>query len=424
MKKVETQNKKIEAAVEQIYQTVATDQDRGIRDLTQKYDGVDLLSSRYVETREKLELPEDFDGLINRTVARISGFHERTGLQPFHLKGVEGAEIEFRVVPYARVGLYVPGGKSPLISTLLMLALPALLAKVPEIVVCTPPNRDGGISPEFARICQILGLRNVFKIGGAQAIAAMAIGTETVPQVDKIFGPGNEYVTEAKRQAQNRPWARAIDMMAGPSELVAVMQRDQNASLVAAELMTQVEHGADSWAIALTDDESCAVAIRESLDESRRFGRLGSAERERITIETLNSVEAVQNRVRELSPEHLALYVRDWRKWEKSIASSGAVFVGGNTSVVFGDYGIGPNHTLPTAGSAVRSSGLSLRDFQRTVSIVTADRPLQKEFIEDVRRLAEIERMPLHAYACSRRLESEVSDEPKRSLVESAFGIG
>jgi histidinol dehydrogenase len=389
----------IEVFVKNVFQDVQRYGDRALFELTEKFDSVKLDSIRF-ETGGELcnDLDDKFDKVILRTIERIRSFHQQTALRSFKVKAGNSTSIEYRTIGLPSVGCYVPGGNSPLISTLMMLVVPAQLADVKTICVVTPPQKNGCPSAEIQRICQILGIESIYLLGGAQAIAALAIGTETVPKVEKIVGPGNSYVTQAKLLATQRPWNRAIDSVAGPSELVAVVQSEISLNWAIQELLTQVEHGSESWSRAIVTKESFRRDINRQLTDYVQKQKATAELVSRINIDVCPELETVVKKIKDLAPEHLCIDDARTFNWSEVFSYAGAVYTGTGTSVVMGDYGIGPNHTLPTSGWAARTSGLSMRDFQKTLSIVS-NSGNESDLWQDIEYLANLEKMNWHSAA-------------------------
>jgi len=333
---------------------------------------------------ERLEVgPEEFDeaeaaldpalkAAIREAAGRIEAFHRAAAPAPVAVETAPGVRVERMLRPVTRVGLYVPAGSAPLPSTALMLGVPARIAGCAEVVLCSPARADGRCDPAVLYAARVVGVHRVFKLGGAQAIAAMAYGTASVPRCDKLFGPGNAWVTEAKVQVSSDPQGAAIDMPAGPSEVLVVADAQAEPAFVAADLLSQAEHGPDSQvllvspsgelleAVAAEVERQCAtlpraVIAREALAHSRL-----------IEVESLEQAIAVSNRY---APEHLILQVAEPRAWLARVESAGSVFLGAWTPESVGDYSSGSNHVLPTYGYARSHSGVSVASFQKQISV-------------------------------------------------------
>jgi len=348
--------------------------DVALREITARFDGTTLdalevgsdefaaaQASVTAELREAMEQAEQ----------RIRTFHQAGIAQPYSVETAPGVVCERMIRPIGRVGLYVPAGSAPLPSTALMLGVPARLAGCREVVMCTPPRRDGSADPAVLVAAQLTGVTRVFKLGGAQAIAAMAFGTESVGNCDKIFGPGNSYVTEAKQQVAQGGIA-AIDMPAGPSEVMVIADAGADPAFVAADLLSQAEHGPDSQVLLLSNDVGLVARVQQELETqlatlSRAdIARQALASSRLILVESLDVAFEISNRY---APEHLILALRQPRAWLEKVEAAGSVFLGDYTPEALGDYCSGTNHVLPTSGAARAYSGVSVGSFQNFVSV-------------------------------------------------------
>lgn len=306
---------------------------------------------------------------IRTAAGNIRRFHEAQQDADYELETTPGIRCFRRTLPIARVGLYIPGGSAPLFSTLLMLGIPALIAGCTEIVICTPPQADGRIHPAILAVAQELGLKRIFKAGGAGAIAAMAYGTETVPRVDKIFGPGNRYVTAAKLIAGSR--GIAIDMPAGPSELAVIADNSCVPAFVAADLLSQAEHGPDSQVLLLSNSDTVIDAVRAALEEQlavlpRKDVALRALANSRaIRFDALDTALAFSNAY---APEHLIIACENAGALADGVRNAGSVFLGNWSPESAGDYASGTNHALPTGGAARAWSGVGVSSFRKTIS--------------------------------------------------------
>ncbi|HEX9427884.1 MAG TPA: histidinol dehydrogenase, partial [Candidatus Polarisedimenticolia bacterium] len=353
-------------AVEAILRAVRRRGDAALRDLTRRYDGVRRAAIE-VGVREKRSgvraVSAPSVAALRLAARRIAWFasRQKRSLRPFRLRQA-GLVLEQRLLPIERVGVYVPGGRYPLASSLLMGAIPARVAGCSEVVLCTPPRRDGTIAPEILVAAAIAGVDRIFAVGGAQAIAALAFGTETVPRVDLIVGPGNRYVAAAKARLAGRV---GIDVVAGPTELMVIVDGTSDADRVSADLLAQAEHDAEArlWLVALPGAPVAAIRCRLGRDLSelpRRsrlaarasLGRLGL-----LRAADLEKAAAIANR---LAPEHLSVQSASPRRLVPRLRHYGSLFLGPGSAVAFGDYLSGPNHILPTAGSARHGGGLSV----------------------------------------------------------------
>ncbi|HUF72401.1 MAG TPA: histidinol dehydrogenase [Gammaproteobacteria bacterium] len=402
--------------VAEIIAEVRRDGDGALFRLTQSFDGI-ALDALEVEAREfdaaAKALTEEQKGAIAAAAANIETFHSLQRPNAIDIETQPGVRCERVVRPLGRVGLYVPAGTAPLPSTALMLGVPARLAGCPLRILCCPPTRDGSVDAAVLYTARLTSVSRVFKIGGAQAIAAMAYGTATIPKVDKIFGPGNAWVTEAKTQVDLDPGGAAKDYPAGPSEVLVIADEGANADFVAADLLSQAEHGADSQAILITTHRPLADAViaaihRQLRSLSRReIVEQSLAHAALIVADDMAEAIAIANRY---APEHLILQVADARRWLDQVESAGSVFLGPWTPESVGDYCSGTNHVLPTYGYASRYSSLGLNDFLRTMTVQELT-PAGLQTIGPVATtLAETEGLDAHARAVTLRLEAIASE--------------
>ncbi|HYC71110.1 MAG TPA: histidinol dehydrogenase [Opitutaceae bacterium] len=399
------------AAVARIVARVRRDGDAALRRLTAEFDGVTLRSLRVtpgeVAAAEKALSPADRSAL--RVAYRnIRRFHLAQRPRDVRVETQRGIRCEKLARPIGRVGLYVPGGSAPLFSTALMLGVPSQLAGNAVRVLCTPPGRDGRVSPWILLAARLCGITDIFKAGGAQAIAAMAYGTGSVPKCDKLFGPGNAYVTEAKLQVSRDPAGAAIDLPAGPSEVMVLADRSADPDFVAADLLSQAEHGADSQVMLVALSAQVADRVRAALD--RQYALLPRAAIARRALEQSRVIlagsraEAVAV-ANAYAPEHLILQVEDARALLPGITTAGSVFLGPWTPESLGDYASGTNHVLPTYGWARACSGLGLADFLRAMTVQTATPRGLRRLGPVVERLALAENLDAHQRAVRVRLE-------------------
>ena len=398
-------------SVAAVFQAVEEHGDAALLDYTEQFDQVRLSQLRIntsVLEEAVSEVPEKLKTALVTASQNIRTFHEanrpRTAgpveVQPGVRCWVENRAIE-------RVGLYIPGGSAPLFSTVLMLALPAQLAGCREIVLCTPPDANGEVPPAIRYAAQQAGVTQVFALGGMQAIAAMALGTESVPRVDKIFGPGNAYVTAAKQYAQLR--GVAIDLPAGPSELLVLADAQVPPAFVAADLLSQAEHGPDSQVIAVVPDSSLIDPLFEAVETQLKTLPRKNIAQEALAASCIVCLPDAQDRldfINAYAPEHLILATQNANELAPGIGNAGSVFLGNYSPESAGDYASGTNHTLPTNGSARAYSGVSVADFQRQLTFqeITADG------LQDLGPLVEVmareEQLEAHRQAVSIRLHS------------------
>ncbi|MBJ6980967.1 MULTISPECIES: histidinol dehydrogenase [unclassified Luteimonas] len=385
--------------------------DVALTEYARRFDGVDLDAFVVGDgdfLAAQAQVSATLRGAMVAARARIETFH-RAGMQgDYAVDTAPGVTCERVVRPIRRVGLYVPAGSAPLPSTALMLGVPASLAGCADIVLCTPPRADGSADPAVLVAAALCGITRVFKLGGAQAIAAMACGTASVPACDKVFGPGNAYVTEAKRQVAQAGLA-AIDMPAGPSEVLVIADAGANAAWVAADLLSQAEHGPDSQVLLLSDSEALlervGVELEAQLDALPRaaIAREALSASRLVLVDTLDEAFAISN---DYAPEHLILALRAPRAWLDRVAAAGSVFLGDHTPEALGDYCSGTNHVLPTGGSAAAWSGVSVASFQNFLSVQTATPAGIAAIGPDAVVLAEAEGLEAHANAVRLRLQS------------------
>ena len=367
--------------VEHIIATVREGGDAALLELSAKYDRCTLAAIEVDEAEfvaAEAALDPALKAAIREAAGRIETFHRAAASQPVGVDTAPGVRVERMLRPISRVGLYVPAGTAPLPSTALMLGIPARLAGCPQVVLCSPARADGRCDEAVLYVARLTGVHRVFKLGGAQAIAAMAYGTASVPKCDKLFGPGNSWVTEAKLQVSGDPEGAAIDMPAGPSEVLVIADAAANPVFVAADLLSQAEHGVDSQVILLSPSpELLDTVAAEVARQCAALPRSAIAERalaqsRLIRVDSLTQAVEVSNRY---APEHLILQVAEPRTLLDGIASAGSVFLGAWTPESVGDYCSGSNHVLPTYGYARSYSGVSVASFQKQITVqeVSAD---------------------------------------------------
>jgi histidinol dehydrogenase len=401
----------LRSGVAQIIAEVRERGDAALFEFTARYDGctLDSLIARPEEfAAAEASLGAELKAAIREAAGRIETFHRAAALQPVGIETAPGVRVERMLRPIRRVGLYVPAGTAPLPSTALMLGVPAHIAGCAQITLCSPARADGRCDEAVLYAAQVTGVHKVFKLGGAQAIAAMAYGTASVPGNDKLFGPGNAWVTEAKLQVSGDPEGAAIDMPAGPSEVLVIADAQAHAAFVAADLLSQAEHGPDSQVILLSDSRVLLDAVALEVDRQcaslpRAFTASQALAQSRL-IEVASLVQAVEVSNR-YAPEHLILQVDDPRALLDGIESAGSIFLGAWTPESVGDYCSGSNHVLPTYGYARSYSGVSVASFQKQITV--------QELSEDGLRaigpctaiLAQAEQLEAHRRAVTLRLE-------------------
>ncbi|TPG66121.1 histidinol dehydrogenase [Hymenobacter nivis] len=406
-------NAAILARAGEIFDDVAQRGDEALRHYAAQLDGVPALTGLRVSAEElaagAAQVPAELQAAIRQAIQNITAFHaaQRPPAVEAEVETMPGVRCWRRSVAVPRVGLYVPGGSAPLFSTLLMLGIPAKLAGCREIVLCTPPGRgDGRIAPAILFAAQELGLTTIIKAGGAQAVAALTVGTASVPAVDKIFGPGNRYVTAAKQLAAQR--GVAIDMPAGPSEVLVIADASANPAFVAADLLSQAEHGPDSQVVLLTDSEILLNGVVTELE--RQLPLLPRAEiaRQALTESRgllLPDMAAMLEFSNQYAPEHLILAVAAPEELAANIYNAGSVFMGHLTPEAVGDYASGTNHTLPTGGYARAYSGVSLDSFYKKITFQQLAPAGLLALAPVVEPMAAAEGLHAHAHAVALRRE-------------------
>lgn len=401
-----------EKSVREILARVRAEGDRAVFAYTESFDRVRLTPETFLVSEEEAReayraVDPEFVGLIRRAIGRIRSFHERQR-QNSWFTAEDECVLGQRVTPLARVGVYVPGGKAAYPSSVLMNVVPAKVAGVPDIVMCTPPGRDGKVAPTTLVAAREAGVGTIYKVGGAQAIAAMAYGTKLLPKVDKITGPGNIFVALAKKAVYGHV---SIDSVAGPSEITVLADETANARLVAADLLSQAEHDELASAILVTTSRTLAEAVSREVD-----GFLKKLERRAIIEKSLASfgrilvAESLTEAIRavdEIAPEHLEIVTADPFLTMTRVRNAGAIFIGEGASEPFGDYFAGPNHVLPTNGTARFFSALSVDDFIKKTSILYCSKKALKPMHEDVEAFAKAEGLTAHANSIHVRFEGE-----------------
>ena len=399
----------VQRLVREVIERVRKGGDAAVREFTERFDKVWLESSAVTPAEfaaaRRLLTPAQI-ATLERAIVNLERFHERQVLKPFALETEPGVRCEELIRPIAAVGLYVPAGTAPLPSTVLMLGVPARLAGCVTRVLCTPPLPGGHAHPAVLTAAKLCGIETVFKVGGAQAIAALAYGTETIPRVDKIFGPGNAWVTAAKALVAQDAEGAICDLPAGPTEVMVVADDSARDEFVAADLLAQAEHDVLAQALLVTDSQPLAQRVAQHIETQlpmlSRSAILGEslAACRAILVPDLDTAMEVANRY---APEHLMLEVREPRRWLGEVQNAGAVFLGPWAAEAFGDYCSGTNHVLPTFGSARSSSGLSVRDFVRTMSVQELTPQGMSSLAPTAVALAELEGLDAHANAVARR---------------------
>lgn len=409
----------VESTVTRIVADVRARGDAAVAEFTEKFDGVVLTPARFRVSEEALS--DAFAALdpalleaLREAASNIRGFHARQATNSWFTEDGDGVILGKKVTPLRRIGVCVPGGKAPLISSLLMAAIPAQVAGVAEICVVTPPQSNGLPHPDILATAQFLGVKEIYGIGGAQAVAALAFGTDSIPAVDKIVGPGSVYTVTAKRQVYGTV---GIEMVPGPSEIVVLADGDANPAFIAADMLSQAEHGTGyEAAVCITTCTSLAAEVRREVERQRvllpdptvpepaleRFGVI-------VTVTDLATGLELVNRI---APEHLELLVADPWSLVDRVRNAGAVFLGEASTEPVGDYFAGTNHVLPTNGAARFSSSLGLSDFVKTTTIVSYSKLRLQRTGSMISRMARAESLEAHARAVEVRLNAWSEEQP------------
>ncbi len=401
----------VEAVVSEIIENVRKNGDSALRLYSEKFDKVTLDSIEV--TKEEIDeavasVDAKFIEILEKAKASIYEFHSRQVRNSFLINEKDGVIIGQKVIPIEKVGLYVPGGTAAYPSSVLMNCIPAKIAGCPEIVMVTPPSRDGKVNPHILAAAKIAGVGRVFKVGGAQAVAALAYGTQSVPQVDKIVGPGNAFVAEAKKQVFGKV---SIDMIAGPSEILVIADGTCNARYVAADLLSQAEHDKMASAVLVTDSERLANEVACELE--RQLPLLAREEIARTSIDNngkiiiTSSIDEAVEVANSIAPEHLEICVDEPFMYLDKIKNAGSVFMGKYCPEALGDYMAGPNHTLPTSGTARFSSPLSVDDFVKKTQFSYFTRDALGRLCRDVEYFANKEGLGAHAKSAVIRFDGE-----------------
>ena len=398
--------------VASILDEVRTGGDRALRDITRRIEGRDCETFEVpadVRRAAAALIPEALKEALDTAKANIEAFH-RAQLPPeVSVEPMPGVRCVQRALPIRRVGLYIPGGKAPLFSTVLMLAVPARVAGCPEVVLCTPARPDGTIAPEILYAADLCGVDRVYAVGGAQAVAALAYGTESIPRVDKIFGPGNRYVTKAKQLVGANDVA--VDLPAGPSEVLVLADDEASPDFAAADLLSQAEHGGDSQAVLVCASERFARDTRRAVEEQLQQLQRGDTIREALRqsrIVVLDSREKMIAFANAYAPEHLIVSMRDAWEAAAQITAAGSVFIGLWSPESAGDYASGTNHTLPTGGWARAYSGVNTDSFLRKITYQELSRKGLATLSPTVIAMAEAEGLGAHAAAVRVRMKGGV----------------
>lgn len=401
----------VEDVVAEIIDNVRNNGDKALFEYNEKFDGAVLselkVSSEEIEDAISSVAPE-FIEILKKAAANIRKFHEKQVRTSFIINDEDGIVIGQKITPIEKAGLYVPAGTAPYPSTVLMDAIPAKIAGCKELVMVTPPGKDGKVNPAILAAANIAGVNKIFKVGGAQAIAALAYGTESIPKVEKIVGPGNAYVTEAKKQVNG---IVSIDVIAGPSEVLMVADGATNPRFAAADLLAQAEHDKLSTAVMITDSEALAVAVQAELEkqlaELPRKDIASAAIDKNAKIIITDSIDTAVMIANEIAPEHLELCLDNPFDYLDKVKNAGSIFLGRYCPVPLGDYYGGTNHTLPTGGTAKFASPLSVDDFVKKSQYTYYTREAFSRVKDDIACFAQQEELLGHARSCLIRFEDE-----------------
>ncbi|HUD47874.1 MAG TPA: histidinol dehydrogenase [Candidatus Baltobacteraceae bacterium] len=401
----------IEAQTRAIIESVQNRGDSALTELTERFNGVRLRPDQFALTQAEwmaasLQADESLRAAIAETTRNVENFAKRSRRKDWSMRNSHGALVGEKFDPFQRVGIYIPGGAAPLVSTALMTIPLARVAGCREIVVCTPCGRDGQVNPALVFAARDAGATEILRLGGAQAIAAMALGTETIRRVNKIFGPGNAYVVAAKRLLFGHA---AMDLLPGPSELLVLADDSANPSFIAADLLAQAEHGSGHERVwLLTPSAKIARAaqkeIARQLPKMARSELIGRALARNGWVVRVADMGQGIGLANQIAPEHLEIMCRDAGRIATSLVTAGAIFLGNDSPTVLGDYVAGPSHTLPAGGSGVSFAGLTVDQFQRRTSIVEYKKPALRRALRTVAKFSEIEGLDAHGWSAALRL--------------------
>ncbi len=406
-------NKSVHTVVKEVFENVKNYGDKSLIEYTKKFDNIELTT---IEVELKSIINSEFiisqklKDSIDLAFKNIYKFHKSQIQKKEIIKINDGISCWQEKRPIERVGFYIPGGTAPLFSTVLMLGIPSLIANCPNRILCTPPDKNGEIPVEILYVCKICKIKKIFKVGGSQAIAAMTLGTETIPMVNKIFGPGNQYVTIAKRYSMN--FGVSIDMPAGPSELLVLADESANPKFVASDLLSQAEHGCDSQVILVSNSKKIINDINNEIDIQKK-----KLERINIINESLknsnsiffNLIDDALDFINDYAPEHYIINVKNEDYCISKLVNAGSVFLGNYTPESAGDYASGTNHTLPTNGYAKQYSGVNTDSFLKTITFQKITKFGLKSISSAVETMAEHEGLDAHKNAVSIRINSNDS---------------
>lgn len=408
LQRPELNQNKLEDQVGRIINDVAKNGDKAVKTYTTQFDKVEL-DQLEVSQEELLEAGNQVDKSLKKAIDEahwnILTFHKKQVHHPDTIVTTAGVRCWQKTTPIQKVGLYIPGGSAPLLSTVLMLGIPAKIAGCPEVILCSPPDKNGKVNPTILYIARLLGIDRVFRVGGVQAIAAMAHGTESIPAVQKIFGPGNQFVTMAKQIVSRE--TVAIDMPAGPSELAVVADATSNPAFIASDLLSQAEHGPDSQVLLFSDSGDMIGRVQEELKE--QLGKLprrkiAEAALEHSKMILLKDQREIMDMVNLYAPEHLIIVSENYTELSEQVFNAGSVFLGNYTPESAGDYASGTNHTLPTNGWAVSYSGVNMDSFVKKITYQEISNYGLLNIGDSIMKMAEAEQLQAHSNAVSIRL--------------------
>lgn len=404
-------NDKVKRQVKKILQEVKKNQDAAVIKYTKQFHAVELKSLQVTAdeiAEAKNNLNDNIHNALQFAMQQITTLHQAQKQSLYRVETSPGVYCERLAKPIEKVGFYIPGGTAPLVSTVLMLAIPAKIAGCHRRILCTPPNKNGEVDPHILGAASLCGIEEIYKCGGAQAIAAMAYGTQSISQVDKIFGPGNAFVTEAKKQVTQDNARVSCDLPAGPSELLIIADDSANARIIAADLLSQAEHSDDAQVLFVTNsaelitntkkhvmDQLTLLSRQKILNKSLQNARM-------VLVNDLSQAFAISN---QYGPEHLILQIENADNYLDQIFHAGAIFVGQYTAETLGDYVTGSNHVLPTAGYVRNYSGLSINDFMKFISVQTVTKKGFTMLSPYAETFAKMEQLDAHGYAISVRKE-------------------
>jgi len=414
LKRPQIDHSTLEDQVQKIIDDVAHNGDAAVREYTREFDHY---NTEYLEvTSEKIQaakadVSKELRKAIEEAHWNIQTFHKKQIHSYDTIVTTAGVRCWQKPVPMSSVGLYIPGGTAPLLSTVLMLGIPAKIAGCKEVILCTPPNSDGQVSPSILYIAGLLGIDRVFRVGGIQAIAAMAHGTESIPAVNKIFGPGNQYVTMAKQLVSRE--TVAIDMPAGPSELAVVADQTANPAYIASDLLSQAEHGPDSQVLLLTDSEAMIDQVKLELEKQLKAlprKEIASKALDNSKMILLSGQGEIMDMVNAYAPEHLIIVTENYAELAEQVFNAGSVFLGDYTPESAGDYASGTNHTLPTNGWAHSYSGINMDSFYKKITFQEISKYGLMNIGDAIMTMAEAEDLQAHSNAVSIRLRSSENE--------------